>query len=219
MTQRLLIALGGNSSRNIKDIVQILRHGASLLTSRGTLENVTASPLYRTAPSGCSSRQPHYLNALLSCRSSMTLISLLRLCQTIEREAGRRKRGINAARPLDIDLIDFGGRCIGSRATRPRSGSRRGTGANYRSVRHGTTSATAKYSRAPRGWLTLPHPEMHHRRFVLEPLADIARHWRHPVLKRTARQLLAGLPRPPGSIRRILDSQWLSCDKHLQSRS
>lgn len=214
MTQRLLIALGGNSSRNIKMIVVILRQGASLLTTRGNLDLIDVSPLYQTAPAGDSSRQPHYLNAVLSCRSSLTLIGLLRLCKTIEREAGRRKRGINASRPLDIDLIDFGGRCIGSRALRPRSDPLLEARAKDRHARQRTTLRKAAYSRMPRAWLTLPHPEMHRRRFVLEPLADIAPHWRHPVLERTARQLLARLPRPPGSIRRVLDSQWLSCDKH-----
>ena len=39
--------------------------------------------------------------------------------------------------------------------------------------------------------LTLPHPAMQDRTFVLEPLAELAPEWRHPVLGLTVREMLA----------------------------
>jgi 2-amino-4-hydroxy-6-hydroxymethyldihydropteridine diphosphokinase len=39
--------------------------------------------------------------------------------------------------------------------------------------------------------LTLPHPRMHLRRFVLEPLRELAPDARHPVLQKTFARLLA----------------------------
>ena len=43
--------------------------------------------------------------------------------------------------------------------------------------------------------LTLPHPRMHLRRFVLDPLAEIIPDYRHPVTGKTIRQLCDTLAR------------------------
>ncbi len=50
--------------------------------------------------------------------------------------------------------------------------------------------------------LTIPHPALHHRRFVLEPLTEIAPDVRHPVLKKTIRELRDELP-PGQAVRKV----------------
>jgi 2-amino-4-hydroxy-6-hydroxymethyldihydropteridine diphosphokinase len=42
--------------------------------------------------------------------------------------------------------------------------------------------------------LEVPHPRMHERRFVLVPFADLAPDVRHPVTRRTIREMLDALP-------------------------
>jgi len=69
-------------------------------------------------------------------------------------------------------------------------------------------------SRRARGSLILPHPEMHQRPFVLVPLHEVDRHWRHPVLGLKVATLIVRLgPATRASIRQILDFAASACDK------
>ena len=55
--------------------------------------------------------------------------------------------------------------------------------------------------------LIIPHPALHERRFVLEPLNEIAAEVRHPVLKQTIRELRDALPRNAGVVSVFQEAQ------------
>jgi 2-amino-4-hydroxy-6-hydroxymethyldihydropteridine diphosphokinase len=50
--------------------------------------------------------------------------------------------------------------------------------------------------------LTVPHPRMAERRFVLKPLSEAAPDWHHPITRLSAAEMLAGL-RDHSAVRRI----------------
>ena len=51
--------------------------------------------------------------------------------------------------------------------------------------------------------LVIPHPAMHERNFVLKPLAEIAPGAKHPVLKKSIKELLEDLPQPAPVVRAL----------------
>lgn len=107
--------------------------------------------------------QEMYFNAVLIAHTNLGPAQLLRILNGYERRAGRR-RGLRwGPRPLDLDIIDYKGKVLGPQ--------------RYRQI----------------GRLTLPHPELQTRAFVLVPLLDVLPDWRHPVSGLPARTLLKRL--------------------------
>jgi 2-amino-4-hydroxy-6-hydroxymethyldihydropteridine diphosphokinase len=130
----------------------------------GEIGKVTAiSPIYTSEPWGFESENGFY-NIALTMESELSPLDLLRETQRIEKELGRTAKTTTeyADRVIDIDIIDYDNQII-------------------KISQQSTVNSL----------LTLPHPLMHLRNFVLYPLADIAPEWIHPILKLTTLELKA----------------------------
>ena len=141
------------------------RNIENAIVALGEIGKVTAiSPIYTSEPWGFESENGFY-NIALILESDLSPLDLLRETQRIEKELGRTAKTTTeyADRVIDIDIIDYDNQII-----------------DYR-VESADNSSL----------LTLPHPLMHLRNFVLYPLTDIAPKWVHPILKLTTLELKA----------------------------
>ena len=133
-------------------------------------EPVLKSSLWQTTPVDCPPDSPKFLNAIIGLvpRKNETPESLLKKLQGLEKEFGRAPKKVqNEPRSLDLDLIAFGNEV---RLAAPKQGE------------GGNTPE-----------LVLPHPRAHLRRFVLQPLSEIALDLILPNQTKTVWQLLAEL--------------------------
>ena len=137
---------------------------------RAHIDVAAVSPLYATEAVG-NARQPAYVNAVALLGTTLSPEALLRVLKGIERRSGRRGGRPWGPRTLDIDIIDYDGL-----------------------VRH-WRGRMADFRRAGPRPLILPHPLAQERPFVLQPLIDVAPDWRHPVLQKSAAELLRALPK------------------------
>ena len=131
---------------------------------------VSLSAFYITAPWGFSSDNS-FLNAAVCVDTELAPIDVLQRTQAIEQKLGRTKKSVNGIysdRLIDIDLLLYGDAVVEEDFDVP--------GTEGRKVH-----------------LSLPHPLMHERCFVMEPLAEVAPDVVHPILKKTFRELLASL--------------------------
>lgn len=188
---------------NLGDREANLRESIERIEALG-LEVTNTSSIYETEPVGYKD-QPRFLNQVIEVRvmpvfplhddgevaaglknswdkepgttSFFWISKLLEELLAIERAMGRKRSIPDGPRAIDIDILIYGEMAGGFAETRDEPG------------RPG-------YARGGPPFLTLPHPRMHERRFVLEPLCEIAPDLLHPTLKKTCRDLLASLNDP-----------------------
>lgn len=162
--ESVIVALGSNLGDSRAAVRRAMDRLAQI-----SVAPLASSSLWQTVPVDCPPGSLPFINAVVALTpgEGETPESLLHKLQELEREFGRRPKKIqNESRPLDLDLIAFGGE-----------------------VRR-TES------------LILPHPRAHHRRFVLQPLSEIAPHLVLPGQTLSVSELLARLPEDPG-MRRV----------------
>lgn len=144
---------------NIGDRERNIENAVKALDEIGKVTAI--SPIYTSEPWGFESENGFY-NIALTMESELSPLDLLRETQRIEKELGRTAKTTTeyTDRVIDIDIIDYDNQII-------------------KISQQSTVNSL----------LTLPHPLMHLRNFVLYPLADIAPKWEHPILKLTAQEL------------------------------
>lgn len=143
-----------------------IERAAPLVERLDEIVSSRRSELVESEPWGYES-DSRYLNVGMLVESTVTPDRLLDRLQTIQQSIDpvrhRNADGSYADRVLDIDII-----------------------AAYDAVSGEPFVCETET-------LTLPHPRMHLRCFVLLPLATLDPHWHHPLLGLTAEQLLVNL--------------------------
>lgn len=166
MGSGIFIALGANlPGLKGEAPIETLQGALGAMAAKG-IEIQKVSRAYESPP-WPPSGQPWYVNAAIEAATGLAPEELLKTLLGIEEQFGRQRLVKNAARILDLDIIDFNG------LIHPSPGRWR----------------QAAGEKAPHGFF-LPHLRAHERDFVLKPLVDLSPGWVHPVLKIPGAELL-----------------------------
>lgn len=103
----ILIALGANLPGRFGGPLEMLEAALQRLPGLGVFP-LSCSPWYETAPVPASD-QPNYVNGVALVDSIHDAEGTLRALHAVEEDFGRVRTERNAARVVDLDLVDFHG--------------------------------------------------------------------------------------------------------------
>jgi len=105
----ILVAIGANLPKTAGETpLETCIEAASRLREIPGLDFIALSPWYRTSPIPRAD-QPDYCNGMIRLQGEIEPLALLTTLQEIEQAFGRVQGERNAARTLDLDIIDLNG--------------------------------------------------------------------------------------------------------------
>jgi 2-amino-4-hydroxy-6-hydroxymethyldihydropteridine diphosphokinase len=108
MHTSIFIGLGANLSHERYGSPRRTLEAALVELGRRQVRMLRVSPWYRTAPIPASD-QPWYVNAVAEVATDLSADALLAELHAVEAVFGRTRTVPNAARPIDLDILDFRG--------------------------------------------------------------------------------------------------------------
>lgn len=96
---------------NLDHPQQQLQNAVAKLSALPDIQDITLSPIYASQPVGPQD-QPDYLNAVLTCKTSLSPQELLKQLQDIESQQGRVRSIRWGARTLDLDILLYDDLCL-----------------------------------------------------------------------------------------------------------
>jgi 2-amino-4-hydroxy-6-hydroxymethyldihydropteridine diphosphokinase len=106
----ILIALGSNLASQAGPPAGTLK-GALVRLEQLGVKILSVSSFYET-PAWPDPSAPAFVNAVAAVHTALQPVELLNLLHGVETEFGRMRSAPNAARTLDIDLLDYDGRVV-----------------------------------------------------------------------------------------------------------
>lgn len=172
----------GNRLKNIQTAIKLLKESGFDIIKTSSLYETSAWPVRDKSPNGLKRKteQPNFLNLVLKGKTKFSPEELLQEIKQIEKTMGREKTEKWGPRIIDIDILFYNKKIINIPELQP-------VKSNPESFR-GATPLVGTFN-----GLTVPHPQLHNRAFVLVPLKEIAPRLVHPILKQTVQQMLNNL--------------------------